>query len=982
MAVLNQLEIPNHPTKTNEAILQGSGLPSATEFGAWTALIAKTEKTSPVDLEKICLVYDTFLSHYPLCYGYWKKYANHMANLCTINRVVEVYERALEFATYSVHLWVDYCTFGMLLFEDPNDVRRLFERGMSFVHKDYLCHLLWDKYIEFEYSQKQWSSLAHIFILSLKIPTKKLNSYYDSFKKFSTIWKEEIVSQGTAVTDIQPEADFEITDVAAYEDEDILGVIKDLLDPALGMRRLNALEKYLSVGEQFYHNASQIDADIRCFEGCVKRPYFHVKPLDLSQLENWHYYLDFVEMQGDFDWTVKLYEKCLIPCANYPEFWIRYVELMESNGGREIAKFALDRATNIFVKGVPAIHLFSANFREKIGDVPGAHSSIHSCSAESDSDFIERVKREANMEKRLGNNEAAYIIYEKALEIAKEKQIAHVLSTLYVHFSRFKYMVNGCIDTARAVLLQGFHLLPHCKLLLEGLLNFEMMHRGPWNVKLVDSIVGQSVFPGPNSSKVLSPEDCQDISSLYLQFVDQCGTIDDIRKARERHRKLFPHTMSRTCCITEGQDMIISLPSNAPEDKVSGISTECLTLDQKRASPKGSDIPNGTPSEGIDDTKKTQQPQVSPKVVEQSEQSVMEHNSGDNDLVSDVSKQCETLKSPQHPLEGEHEEEQENMDIGPKDASKPPELKKKSINPRDVESRHLTPSVSHDSDDPKPDPTSHASEPENDAYTCTNSDHSSQVHVQADSDPSRLSANPSFQQTRSLNQPPGSRNILSDSSVANDGNRSQIKFSRQTPGDARSSLQGYPQNQSSVAQSGIFMHQVYPPFGQYQQMHPVSNVQQQSYAFVQPPPAQAGSQPVSFSHAQVHSYPPQSGQMQTSQAYINQLWHYYYQQQQHQQLPQAQQLQQQQFVLQQQQILAQQQQQQILVPQQQQQILIPQQMQQILIPQQQQLQLQLQPQQFPLQTHSWSQISYHQQSQGTAQPNSQSSVPASPLGTQ
>lgn len=77
-----------------------------------------------VDLEKICLVYDTFLSHYPLCYGYWKKYANHMANLCTINRVVEVYERALEFATYSVHLWVDYCTFGMLLFEDPNDVRR------------------------------------------------------------------------------------------------------------------------------------------------------------------------------------------------------------------------------------------------------------------------------------------------------------------------------------------------------------------------------------------------------------------------------------------------------------------------------------------------------------------------------------------------------------------------------------------------------------------------------------------------------------------------------------------------------------------------------------------------------------------------------------------------------------------------------------------------------------------------------------------
>ncbi|KAI3947372.1 hypothetical protein MKX01_004206 [Papaver californicum] len=972
MGVLNQLEIPNHSIRANQAILQGSGLPSATEFGAWTALIAKTEKTSPVDLEKICLVYDPFLSHYPLCYGYWKKYANHMANLCTINRVVEVYERALEFATYSVHLWVDYCTFAMLLFEDPNDVRRLFERGMSFVGKDYLCHLLWDKYIEFEYSQKQWSSLAHIFILSLKFPTKKLNSYYDSFKKFSTIWKEEIVFQGTAVTDIQPGSDFEITDVAAYEDEDIPGVIKDLLDPAVGMRRRNALEKYLSVGEQFYHNASQIDADIRCFEGCVKRPYFHVKLLDLSQLENWHYYLDFVEMQGNFDWTVKLYEKCLIPCANYPEFWIRYVELMESNGGREIAKFALDRATNIFVKGVPAIHLFSANFREKIGDVSGAHSSIHSCS-ESDSDFIERVKREANMEKRLGNFEAAYIIYEKALEIAKEKQMAHVLSTLYVHFSRFKYMVSGCIDTARGVLLQGFQHLLHCKLLLEGLLNFEMVHRGPWNVNLVDSIVGHSISPGLNSSKVLS---------LKI-FVDQCGTIDDIRKALERHRKLFPHTMSRIYCITESQDMIISLPSNAPEDKVSSISTESLMLDQKLASAKGPDIPNGTQSEGIDDTKKTSQPQVSPKVVEQSEQSVMEQNSGDTDLVNEVSKQCETLISVQHPSEGEHEEEQESLDTEPKDASKPPELKNVSINPRDVESRHSTPTVSHDSDDSRPDPRSHASEPEDDGYACMNSDHSSQVHVQADSGPSRLSANSSFQQTQFQNQPPELRSILSDSSVVSDGNLSQINFSRQTPGDTRSSLQGYPQNQSPVTQSGFFLHQVYPPSIQYPQMQPVSNVQQQSYAFVQPPPAQAGSQPVSFSHAQVHSYPPQSGQTQTSQAYINQLWHYYYQQQQHQQLPQPQQLQQQQLLLQQQQqILAPQQQQQILVPQQQQQILMPQQQQQTLIPQQQQLQLQLQPQQFPLQTHSWSQISYFQQSQGTAQPSSQSSVPASPLGTQ
>jgi len=47
---------------------------------------------------------------------------------------------------------------------------------------------------------------------------------------------------------------------------------------------------------------------------------------------------------------VKLYERCLISCANYPEFWMRYVDYMESNGGKEIANDALQRATSTFLK--------------------------------------------------------------------------------------------------------------------------------------------------------------------------------------------------------------------------------------------------------------------------------------------------------------------------------------------------------------------------------------------------------------------------------------------------------------------------------------------------------------------------------------------------------------------------------------------------------------------------------------------------------
>ena len=55
----------------------------------------------------------------------------------------------------------------------------------------------------------------------------------------------------------------------------------------------------------------------------IKRPYFHAKPLDKHQLQNWHDYLDFEVAQGDHRRTVFLFERCVIACAMYEEFWLK-----------------------------------------------------------------------------------------------------------------------------------------------------------------------------------------------------------------------------------------------------------------------------------------------------------------------------------------------------------------------------------------------------------------------------------------------------------------------------------------------------------------------------------------------------------------------------------------------------------------------------------------------------------------------------------
>ena len=57
----------------------------------------------------------------------------------------------------------------------------LFDRALSLVGKDYLCYHLWDKFIEFENSQRQLIQLATVYVKTLKFLTKKLHKYYERY---------------------------------------------------------------------------------------------------------------------------------------------------------------------------------------------------------------------------------------------------------------------------------------------------------------------------------------------------------------------------------------------------------------------------------------------------------------------------------------------------------------------------------------------------------------------------------------------------------------------------------------------------------------------------------------------------------------------------------------------------------------------------------------------------------------------------------
>ena len=66
-----------------------------------------------------------------------------------------------------------------------------------------------------------------------------------------------------------------------------------------------------------------------------------MKPLERGQLKNWSEYLEFEENQlkkkseqdRDFKNLTTLFERCMIACALYEEFWMKYANWLLRSGG-------------------------------------------------------------------------------------------------------------------------------------------------------------------------------------------------------------------------------------------------------------------------------------------------------------------------------------------------------------------------------------------------------------------------------------------------------------------------------------------------------------------------------------------------------------------------------------------------------------------------------------------------------------------------
>ncbi|ESQ36521.1 hypothetical protein EUTSA_v10006844mg [Eutrema salsugineum] len=430
---------------------------------------------------------------------------------------------------------------------------RLFERGLVYVGTDFLASPLWDKYIEYEYMQQDWSRLAMIYTRILENPIQNLDRYFSSFKELaetrplSELRSAEESAAAAAAPAAAPAA-FDASENAPSESDGKADEGKSQADGSTeqssiletaGSTDPEELKKYIGIREAMYIKAKEFESKVIGFEMTIRRPYFHVRPLNVAELENWHDYLDFIERDGDFNKVVKLYERCVVACANYPEYWIRYVLSMEERGSKDLADNALARATQIFVKKQPEIHIFAARLKEQNGDIAGARAAFQLVHSEISPGLLEAVIKHANMEQRLGNLDDAFSLYEQVIAVEKGKENSTLLPLLYAQYARFTYLVSGDAEKARRIVVEGLDHVQLSKPFMEALIHFESILPRPRQIDYLEPLVEKVVKPNADTQNIASSTEREELSLIYIEFLGLFGDVKSIRKAEDQHAKLF-----------------------------------------------------------------------------------------------------------------------------------------------------------------------------------------------------------------------------------------------------------------------------------------------------------------------------------------------------------------------------------------------------------------------------------------------------------
>ena len=395
---------------------------------------------------------------------------------------------------------------------------RLFERGASSVGLDFLAHPFWDKYLEFEERLEATDKIFAILGRIVHIPMHQYARYFEKYRQLAQTRPIQELVPTEKLVQLRAEIDRE-------------GVVGE-----------HEVERELRTRIDAYHleifQRTQTETTKRwTYESEVKRPYFHVTELDEGQLSNWRKYLDYEEAEGDYTRITFLYERCLVTCAQYDEFWLRYARWMLAQPGKEEeVRNIYQRASTLYAPiACPEVRLQYAYFEEMCGRVDLA-KDIHQAILFTLPGHIETIVSLANLSRRHGGLDAAIEVYKVQID-STECDIS-VKGALVSEWARLLWKIKGSVDEARQVYQKNSHWYLDSQKFWNSYLTFELEQPTSADTESVQYQRIKQVHEDIRKRSNLAPSEMKDLSHLYMVYLLERGTSEAAKEYMSLDREV------------------------------------------------------------------------------------------------------------------------------------------------------------------------------------------------------------------------------------------------------------------------------------------------------------------------------------------------------------------------------------------------------------------------------------------------------------
>lgn len=392
---------------------------------------------------------------------------------------------------------------------------RLYERGASCVGLDFLAHPFWDKYIEFEERLESFDKIFAILDRVVHIPMHQYARYFERFRQLAQT--RPLVELLPADTLQQFRQEIE-TEAAAAQPGSPLKVEKSEAETERELRaRIDNF--HLEIFAR-----TQTETTKRwTYESEIKRPYFHVTELDEAQLVNWRKYLDFEEVEGDYTRAQFLYERCLVTCAFYDEFWLRYARWMLAQKDKEEeVRNIYQRACQLYCPiSRPTIRLQYAYFEEMSGRADIAQE-IHKAILINTPCHVETIVSWANLQRRQGGLDAAIEVYKAQID-SRESDI-YAKAALVAEWARLLWKIKGSVDEARQVFQKNQHWYLDSRAFWINYLSFELEQPTSAETEGAQYARIKQVHDDIRRKSHLPPPTIKDLTHYYMVYLLERGT--------------------------------------------------------------------------------------------------------------------------------------------------------------------------------------------------------------------------------------------------------------------------------------------------------------------------------------------------------------------------------------------------------------------------------------------------------------------------